>query len=92
IVEEQLQLAWLAEIAIDLFGLTAVISRVQSMIERVGEDEARHEIDLVRQFSREAGARIEARNALLGENRDERLRRIAGAEHADAISGAAVTR
>lgn len=93
IVEEQLQLARLADIAIDLFGLTAVISRVQSMIERVGEDEARHEIDLVRQFSREAGARIEARNALLGENRDERLRRIAGAEQADTISGAAgVTR
>ena len=77
IIEEQLQLARLADIAIDLFALTAVISRVQATIERVGEEAARHEIDIARQFSREAGARIEAHAARLGENRDERVRRIA---------------
>ncbi|HYO45864.1 MAG TPA: acyl-CoA dehydrogenase family protein [Gemmatimonadota bacterium] len=77
IVDEQLQLARLADIAIDLFALTAVIGRVQATIERVGEEDARHEIDIARQFSREAGARIEAHVARLGENRDERLRRIA---------------
>jgi len=77
VVDEQLQLARLADIAIDLFALTAVISRVQATIERVGEEDARHEIDIARQFSREAGARIEAHAARLGENRDERLRRIA---------------
>jgi acyl-CoA dehydrogenase family protein 9 len=81
VVEEQLQLARLADIAIDLYALTAVIARVQASIERAGEDAARAEIDVVRQFSREAGARIEARIALLGENRDERVRRIAEAGH-----------
>lgn len=77
VVEEQLQLARLADVAIDLFALTAVIGRVQARIERVGEEASAAEIDLVRQFSREAGARIEARRALLAENRDERIRRIA---------------
>ena len=77
VVEEQLQLARLADIAIDLFALTAVIGRVQATIEREGEAAAAEEIDLARQFSREAGARIEARRAMLAENRDDRVRRIA---------------
>ena len=77
IVEEQFTLARLADIAIDLYALTAVIGRAQATIERAGEEAAEAEIDIVRQFSREAGARIEARMALLSENRDERLRRIA---------------
>ncbi|MGH7566575.1 MAG: acyl-CoA dehydrogenase family protein [Gemmatimonadota bacterium] len=87
VVEEQLHLARLADIAIDLYALTAAIGRAQARIERVGEDAARNEIDIVRQFSREAGARIEARAARLGENRDERLRRIA-AQGAVETSGA----
>jgi acyl-CoA dehydrogenase family protein 9 len=91
IVDEQLQLARLADIAIDLYGLTAVIGRVQSRIERSGEEETRHEVDLARQFSREAGARIEARLALLAENRDERVRRIARGDSARSrVKGAGV--
>lgn len=89
VVEEQLQLARLADIAIDLFGLTAVIGRVQSIVEREGESATRYEIDLARQFSREAGARIDARLAGLAGNRDERVRRIAAHEPA---AGAAGTR
>jgi acyl-CoA dehydrogenase family protein 9 len=79
VVDEQLQLARLADVAIDLYALTAVIGRVQSAVERAGEDAARTEIDIARQFSREAGARIEGHLARLAENRDERVRRIAGA-------------
>lgn len=79
VVDEQLQLARLADVAIDLYALTAVIARVQARVERAGEDAARMEIDIVRQFSREAGARMEGRLARLAENRDERVRRIAGA-------------
>ncbi|CAN5800120.1 acyl-CoA dehydrogenase family protein [soil metagenome] len=89
VVEEQLQLARLADIAIDLFGLTAGIGRVQSIVEREGESSTRYEIDLARQFSREAGARIDARLAGLAGNRDERVRRIAAHEPA---AGAAGTR
>jgi acyl-CoA dehydrogenase family protein 9 len=92
VVEEQLQLARLADIAIDLYALTAVIGRVQATIERLGEEAAGHEIDIARQFSREAGSRIEAHVARLGENRDERLRRISRAELAGASSGAGATR
>lgn len=79
IVDEQLQLARLADVAIDLYALTGVIGRVQASVERAGEDAARTEIDIARQFSREAGARIEGHLARLAENRDERVRRIAGA-------------
>lgn len=77
VVEEQFQLARLADMAIDLYGLAAVIGRGQAAIERGGEAAAEPEIDLVRQFCREAGARIEHNRALLAENRDARLRRIA---------------
>jgi acyl-CoA dehydrogenase family protein 9 len=79
VVGEQLQLSRLADVAIDLYALTAVIGRVQAAVQRAGEDGARAEIDIARQFSREAGARIEGRLARLAENRDERVRRIAGA-------------
>jgi acyl-CoA dehydrogenase family member 9 len=89
VVEEQLQLARLADIAIDLFALTAVIGRVQSIVERGGESAARHEIDLARQFSREAGARIDTRLAGLSENQDERLRRIAAQGTGTATAAAA---
>ena len=54
-----------------------VIARVQASIERSGEEAERDAIDIVRQFSREAGARIDARLARIGENRDVRVRRIA---------------
>ena len=77
IVNEQLQLARLAEMTIDLYGLAAVISRAQASIEREGEERAQPEIDIARQFCREAGARIERRRGLLAENRDARIRRIA---------------
>jgi acyl-CoA dehydrogenase family protein 9 len=79
VIDEQLQLARLADVAIDLYALTAVIGRVQASVERAGEDAARPEIDIARQFSREAGTRIEGHLARLAENRDERVRRIAGA-------------
>jgi acyl-CoA dehydrogenase family protein 9 len=77
IVDEQLQLARLADIAFDLYALTAVVGRVQATLERVGEQATEAEIDIARQFSREAGARIEARLSHLADNRDDRVRRIA---------------
>jgi hypothetical protein len=77
VVEEQFQLARLADIAIDCYALTAAISRAQSEIEAHGARGAQEAIDHVRQFSREAGARIERTAAWIEENRDERLRRIA---------------
>ena len=77
VVEEQFQLARLADVVIDVYALVASIGRAQDRIERVGEAAAGPEIDLVRQFCRDAGARIERRQALLSGNHDPRLRRIA---------------
>lgn len=77
VVNEQFQLARLADMAIDLYGLIAVIGRAQAVFAREAAERAEPEIDLVRQFCREAGARIEQNRSLLVENRDARLRRIA---------------
>ena len=77
LVEEQFQLARVADLAIDVYALVSSIGRVKDRIEQDGEAAARPEIDLVRQFCRDAGARIERRQALLSGNHDPRLRRIA---------------
>ena len=77
VVDEQFQLARLADMVIDLYALVAAISRAQSTIDREGEAVAAVEIDLVRQFCHQAGERFERNRGQLAENRDERLRRIA---------------
>jgi acyl-CoA dehydrogenase family protein 9 len=77
LVEEQFQLARVADLAIDVYALVASIGRVQDRIECDGEAAAGPEIDLVRQFCRDAGARIERGQALLAGNYDPRVRRIA---------------
>lgn len=83
LVEEQFQLERLADVAIDVYALVASIGRVQDRIERDGEAAAGPEIDLVRQFCRDAGARVERNQALLSANHDPRLRRIASEAIAD---------
>ncbi|MGH7357962.1 MAG: acyl-CoA dehydrogenase family protein [Candidatus Rokuibacteriota bacterium] len=83
LVEEQFQLARVADLAIDVYALVASIGRAQDRIEQDGEAAAGPEIDLVRQFCRDAGARIERRQALLSGNHDPRLRRIGS----EAIAG-----
>lgn len=77
LVEEQFQLERLADVAIDVYALVASIARVQDRIERDGEAAARPEIDFVRQFCRDAGARVERNQFLLSSNHDPRVRRIA---------------
>jgi len=84
LVEEQFQLGRVADVAIDSFALTAAISRAQAEIEARGEEGAAEGIDHARQFSREAGARIERAKAWIDDNRDERLRRIAARAVAEA--------
>lgn len=77
LVERQLDLARLADMAIDLYALTAAIGRAQARIEAVGQEASRGEVEVVRRFCFEAGRRLEANRALLEENDDERLRAIA---------------
>lgn len=84
LVDQQLQLARLADMAIDLYAMIAVISRVEARIARDGPDTAAPEIDIARYFCRLAGARIRRQKRGIEKNRDPRVRRIAGhaiAEH-----------
>lgn len=76
--ERQLDLARLADMAIDLYALTAAIGRAQARIEAVGEEGSERQVDLVHRFCFAAGRRLEANRALLEESDDERIRRIAG--------------
>ncbi|MDX1660294.1 MAG: acyl-CoA dehydrogenase family protein [Gemmatimonadota bacterium] len=78
LVERQLDLARLADMAIDLYALTAAIGRAQARIEAVGVEESEAEIDLVHRFCFAAGRRLEANRTLLDENDDARVRAIAG--------------
>lgn len=80
VTEDQLRLARLADMAIDLYGLWAALARTQAAIERDGEAEAAWRVDLVRRFCAAAGARMEANRRGLEENDDEIARRIARRE------------
>ncbi len=70
IVEEQLPTRRLADVMIDLFALGAVLSRVSSRIEDVGEKAAEVERGILRTFARQARRRITASLAGLEDNED----------------------
>lgn len=78
VVHRQLDLARLADTAIDLYALACATARAQARIEAVGEPAAAPEIDLARRFRRAAEARMEANRAALADNDDDRVRAIAG--------------
>ena len=80
IVERQLVLERLANMAIELFATACVISRTQSLIEQKGEDEAEREISLCDLFCVESGLRFRSARDTLGslsEATDAKRRTIA---------------
>jgi alkylation response protein AidB-like acyl-CoA dehydrogenase len=82
IVDAELMLERLADMAIDLFATAAVIARTQSLIDERGIEQCEREIALCDLFCLEAGRRFrENRNMLDSreENVDDGRRRIAGA-------------
>ena len=80
IVDRQLVLERLANMAIELFATACVISRTQSLIEQRGEDGAEREISLCDLFCVESGLRFRSARDTLGslaEATDAKRRTIA---------------
>jgi alkylation response protein AidB-like acyl-CoA dehydrogenase len=85
IVDSELMLERLADMAIDLFATAAVIARTQNLIDERGVEQCEHEIALCDLFCLEAGRRFRENRNLLDsreENVDDGRRRIAGAVRA----------
>jgi acyl-CoA dehydrogenase family protein 9 len=82
IVDAELMLERLADMAIDLFATAAVIARTQSLIDERGIEQCEREIALCDLFCLEAGRRFRENRNLLDsreENVDDGRRRIARA-------------
>jgi acyl-CoA dehydrogenase family member 9 len=72
-----------ADIAIDLFALSATISRTTRAIEKRGEEGSRREIDLLTMFARSAEKRLTENLAGFDDNDDELRKSIAQKACAD---------
>lgn len=83
IAEMQYTQRRLADIATDLFALTAVVARCSRAIERKGESGARREADLTAAFANMADRRLRANLAAFDANDDELLKGIASQACAD---------
>ena len=86
IVDAELMLERLADMAIDLFATAAVIARTQSLIDERGVEQCEHEIALCDLFCLEAGRRFRENRNLLDsreEDVDDGRRRIASAVRAE---------
>jgi acyl-CoA dehydrogenase family protein 9 len=81
IVERQLVLERLANMAIEMFATACVISRTQSLIDQKGEEGAERELSLCDLFCVESGLRFRSARDTLGslsEATDAKRRTIAG--------------
>jgi alkylation response protein AidB-like acyl-CoA dehydrogenase len=77
IVEQQLQTARLANIAIDLLAMSTVIARTSRLIEVRGEGKAAHELQLTLAFCSEAYRRVRTTFRAAARNNDEDLKSAA---------------
>lgn len=77
IIGKQLASRRLADIMIDLFVLSAVLSRVSSALTRKGAQAAEHEVAVLRAFSQQAKARIDRQFGRIDQNEDELIKTLA---------------
>ncbi len=77
IIEAQLATLRLADVMIDLFGLAAVLSRVSSRIEDLGEEAAAKEREILRAHALETKKRLDVAFASIDENADQIVRGLA---------------
>ena len=85
IVDSQLVLERLANMAIDLFATACVIARTQSLIDELGVDQCDREITLCNLFCVEAGRRFRGYRKMLdarGDDVDDLRRSVAGSVRA----------
>ncbi len=77
IVSKQMELERLADMAVELFATTAVISRTQSLIEDRGADQCERELRLCDLVCVESGKRFRAARVALGTEEDDLRRDVA---------------
>lgn len=77
IIEKQLATRRLADIMIDLFVLSCVMSRVDSAIRSKGEDAAKPEREILTTFAGQARRRIKTTMAEIDDNEDEAIKSLA---------------
>ncbi len=83
IAEMQFTLKRIADVAIDLYAISACLSRTSRAIDKRGEEGARREIDLTTSFSTAAERRLMENIALFDANDDELRKAIAQKTCAD---------
>lgn len=77
IVNEQLTLKRLADVAIDLFVGMCVLSRVTASIQRVGKEKAAEEIRIAQLFAQQAKRRMSQNIRRISRNEDDRTKALA---------------
>lgn len=83
VVKVEMALKRIADIAADLFLISACVSRTAAAIAAKGEPGASRELDVTRIFCREAWARILRNDAEKADNTDAQLLALADATYAD---------
>ncbi|MEM9195793.1 MAG: acyl-CoA dehydrogenase family protein [Myxococcota bacterium] len=83
IAERQFVQKRVAEAAIDLYALAAVLARTTRFVEQRGEEGARREIDLAKGFASLVARRLEERLSHMEREEDEILKQIAGRAYKD---------
>ncbi|MGH9888259.1 MAG: acyl-CoA dehydrogenase family protein, partial [bacterium] len=84
IVDRQQELERLADMAIELFAATCVLSRTQRLIDEAGVDGSARELDLCDLFVVESGRRFRAARQALQSPQDETRRQVAKRVRSDA--------
>jgi len=78
IVEQQLQVSRIADVAIDLLALSTTLARTTRIVEQRGLEKAKNEISMTYAFYSDARSRIRANlRAGTGHNNDEALQHVA---------------
>jgi len=77
IIHQGFLLARLADMMIDLFGMVAVISRLDSLLKQEGEVKAKHELTMGKAYCEQAWRRIRRNSRQLEDNIDDWRREIA---------------
>jgi len=83
IAEMQFTQKRVADLAIDLYAIAAVISRTTRALERQGEEGARRELDLTTIFVRAADQRMRETSAAFDDNDDELRKAVAAKAYND---------
>ncbi|UCD38100.1 MAG: acyl-CoA dehydrogenase family protein [Fidelibacterota bacterium] len=77
VVDRQLMLQRFADSAIDLYGMLAVLSRVTSRIHAVGEEGAKHDMDIAQIYCDGAWRRVRRNLRQIRRHQDRSVRRLA---------------